>query len=357
MRKLTIILAASIMLTACNHIDDEYTYGADLYTIDWNAAADSATTSLIQRFWNPQTGYFVYNNDQFTDSQDPGYWPQAHAMDVIIDAYLRTGRQTYADMFQQWYQGIKAVNFSHRHQNYINDYYDDSEWIALTMLRLYQATGSDQYLQTAQTLWEWIKTGWSNLGGGGIAWERTTYPHMKNACSNSPAALLGAQLYNITHNETDLQWAQKIYEWERTTLFNQATGAVYDGLNTATGELNTTTLTYNQGTFLGAAHQLYLITGDQTYLRDARRAAYYTITSTSTIDTGANVLRNEGTGDNALFKGIFIRYYTRLILSGLLDDNYTRKFTTFLDNNAETLWRQGTNKTTCSSDPRGPHPS
>lgn len=329
---------------SCSDIEDEYTYGRDQYTIDWNAAADSATSSLIKHFWDQKNHYFVYHADRFELGHDNNYWPQAHAMDAVIDAYLRTKDAKYSQLFDQWFEGIKAANFSNPGRNYLNDFYDDSEWIALTMLRLYEATKDTKYLDATKELWTWIKGGWNELGEGGIAWERKKNQHSKNACSNGPAAILAARLYQTTKDENDLNWAKKIYEWEKQTLFNQATGAVYDNLNAKTGELNTMTLSYNQGTFVGAAYELYKITGDDIYLNDARKAAYYCISNASMIDIGNNILRNEGEGDGGLFKGIFMRYFTQLVLEPNLNAAYAKKFTTFLDNNAEVLWRKGVNK-------------
>lgn len=343
-KSLAVVALGAAVIQSCS-IDDEYTYGKGLYAIDWQAAADSSTTALTSRFWNTSTHYFVYNADEFSNGQDPGYWPQAHAMDVIIDAYVRTGDTKYSDMFGQWYEGIKAVNFSNRNQGYRNDYYDDSEWIGLTMMRLYEVTNDSKYLTTAKDLFEWIMTGWNEQGGGGIAWEATSHQWSKNACSNGPAAILATKLYTATQDGTYLEWAKNIFAWEEANLFNPATGAVYDNLNANSGELNTTTLSYNQGTFVGAANELYKLTGDAEYLNAARKAAFYCITNTSMIDTGNNVLRNEGTGDGGLFKGIFMRYFVQLILNPDLDANYRNKFTTFFNNNADVLWRQGVNKT------------
>ena len=337
---LIFLFLGATSLFSCQNIEDEYN-SKGLYTIDWNAAADSATDALLTRFWNPNTHYFVYDADVFENGTTPGYWPQAHAMDVVIDAYIRTSNAKYSEMFDQWYEGIKAVNPYQRNRGYRNNYYDDSEWIALTMLRLYEVTKKAQYLNTATDLFEWIKTGWNDQGGGGIAWESIKHRFSKNACSNGPAAILAARLYRVTKNEDYLVWAKKIYAWEKEHLFNLATGAVYDHLNANTGELNTMTLSYNQGTFLGAAHELYRLTGEGEYLNDARKAAFYTITNGTMIDTGNNVLRDEGNGDGGLFKGIFMRYFTQLILDKNLTDSYRKKFATFFNNNAETLWRKG----------------
>ena len=285
--------------------NDEYTYGKGLYTINWSAAADSATQSLVNRFWDVDKHYFVYNADQFENAPTNAYWPQAHAMDVIIDAYLRTGDKKYSDMFPLWYEGIKQQN-SYDHNGYRNNFYDDSEWIGLTMVRLYEVTKEDKYLATAKDLMEWVKTAWNNIGGGGIAWEKNDNLHSKNACSNGPAALLAVRLYEVTKDADYLEWSKKIYDWEKEHLFNPATGAVYDSLNGNTGELDKVTLSYNSGTFTGAAYHLFKVTGDDTYLNDARKCANFAISDASMIDTSNNIIRDEGNGDGGLFKGIFI---------------------------------------------------
>ena len=217
------------------------------------------------------------------------------------------------------------------------------EWIALTMIRLYEATDDSKYLQTAQEMWNEIKTGWNDYAGGGIAWTHDQ-PWSKNACSNGPASLIAARLYNINKNEEDLQWALEIYNWEREHLFNPATGAIYDNINGESGEVGSFSLSYNQGTFLGTAYELYKITKEASYLKDARKAANFGISNSNMIDTGNNLLRDEGDGDGGLFKGIFMRYYVQLIMEPGLEPAYKKKFITFFNNNAETLWRKGINK-------------
>ena len=329
-----------LVLQSCGNIDDEYVYGKGLYTIDWQAAADSSSVSLINRFWNAQEGYFNYNNDQADGWNEAyNYWPQAHAMDVVVDAYLRTNDTRYSALFDAWYEGIKKKSSG----VYWNNFYDDMEWIALTMIRLHEATGQNKYLQTAYQLWEWIKEGWNDYAGGGIAWNHDE-PWSKNACSNGPAGLIAARLYHIDGNNDHKDWAIRIYQWERDHLFNPATGAVYDNENGLTNEVNQLSLSYNQGTFLGLAHELYQITGEDIYLKDARRAANFGISDTSMIDAGNNVLRDEGDGDGGLFKGIFMRYFVKLVLEKNLEAAYQKKFATFLSNNAEVLWRQVVNK-------------
>lgn len=97
MKKILFCLPLLLLALQSCEIEDEYMYDKGLYTIDWEAAADSSSVTLIDRFWNAEGNYFNYGNDG--SIKDFHYWPQAHAMDVMIDAYNRTGDTKYSDLF------------------------------------------------------------------------------------------------------------------------------------------------------------------------------------------------------------------------------------------------------------------
>lgn len=334
--------AGMVSMQSCSY-EDEYMYGKGLYTIDWSAAADSATTQLVNHYWSSDRNVFCAVNDDwdFTTSVDYSYWPQAHAMDVIIDAYKRTGDQKYKDMFAKWFEGVKRCNWADR-KGYCGEYYDDSAWIGLTIMRLYETTNDQKYLDAAKVIWKYLQDGWDEENGGGIYWA-TSHKSDKNSCTMGPSAILGAKIYNATKDQKDLEWAQKIYDWEYEYLYNPANGRVYGGLKSPEMVLSSESpLSYNQGTFAGAAYELYKITGDVTYLNTARKVCYFGISSSSILDTGNNIIRDEGYDhNNPLFKGIFMRYFVQVILEKDLDPVYKNKFVTFLNNNADVLWRKG----------------
>jgi len=331
MKKLCILCIACIgLLSSCSD-SSSLPVVSDGYTINWNAAADSSTTSLITNFWNPTAHYF---NDA-TSGSNFQYWPQAHGLDVMVDAYLRTNDVKYKTYFDQWYTGVQAGNGG----SFINNFYDDMEWNALALLRTYTATKDDKFKTAAQTVWTDIQTGWNANGGGGISWSKGTLMS-KNACSNGPACILAARLFQQFGDTTNKTWALKIYDWEKSTLFDPSTGAVNDNLNASSGVISTYTSTYNQGTFIGSAVELYNITSDKSYLNDAVKAANYTINGL----TSNRILNTEGTGDLALFKGIFIRYFTELIQSPGLDSATKERFVLFLKYNANDFWYNGMNK-------------
>ncbi|MBE8713771.1 glycoside hydrolase family 76 protein [Sphingobacterium hungaricum] len=331
MRKLLIFAILITGFYSCDKIEDEYMYD-DSISESWESIADKTSDKLIEEFWN-SSGYFNYGSNE----SDLGfqYWPNAHAMDAVIDAYIRTNDAKYSAYFTPWFEGIKVKNGG----NYYNEFYDDMEWNALTFLRMYEITKEEKYMTAVNVLWEDIIKAWNEeFAGGGLAWKKDQL-YSKNACSNGPASILAARLYQLTKDQKYLDWTLKIYNWQKNTLYDQATGAVFDNIDGRTDVLNRVALTYNQGTFLGTAVELYRITGDVIYLNDAQKIANYTITKC--IDASNNVLRDEGNGDGALFKGIFIRYFVDYLSLEEINPLYKNKFENFLINNGKVAWTRG----------------
>ncbi len=305
----------------------------DKETVDWNAAANAGSDALINSFWNTNGQYFNTDNGGNTTFQ---YWPNAHALDVLVDAYLRTNDATYKSYFDKWFVGVKIRNGN----SWNNDYYDDMEWNALALLRAWKSTGDIRYKDASLELWGYIKQGWNDQAGGGITWKKGM-EYSKNACSNGPAAILAARLYQEFGNTEDREWAVRIYNWLKTTLVNTNNGMVYDNIDARTGVIKKEwVFTYNQGTYIGAAVELHKIFNEKAYLNDAMVVADYTISSL--VDN--SILKSEGSGDGGLFKGIFIRYFTQLIQQERLDATAQKRYIQFMKLNAETLWNQGTQK-------------
>lgn len=305
--------------------------------INWEKASDSSTTALLLNFWNSPGRYFNEKNN----NTNFHYWPQAHALDVIVDAYIRTGNNTYRTYMNNWFEGVKQKNGG----SFLNEYYDDMEWNALALLRAYKATGDNKFLSAVEDIWADIQTGWNNTMGGGIAWRKSQL-YYKNTPANAPAAILAARLYKENNREEDLDWAKKIYQYVKDSLYNSSTGWVYDGINSNNDGVRNTTwkFTYNQGTFIGAALELFSITNNSAYLNDAIKAADFTLSDNVLNNFSDNLLRDEGGGDGGLFKGVFIRYFTNLIQTeGLVSSNRNR-YIDYITHNAETLWTKGTDK-------------
>jgi hypothetical protein len=152
-------------------------------------------------------------------------------------------------------------------------FYDDNEWVGLDMVQAYRTLGDPKYLRRAEQIFELVKSGWSEELGGGIywrEWKENDPPPTKNTCSNGPAAVLALMLYEETRNADYLDWAKKILDWTRKL---KADSGVYWDHMKSDGTIDKRTFTYNTGTVLHANALLYKITGEKSYLEEARSLA------------------------------------------------------------------------------------
>jgi predicted alpha-1,6-mannanase (GH76 family) len=303
----------------------------------WEERAEEAQAQLEESFWDENRG--LYNNAapcMLGLCTDPfNYWWLAHAVDVLVDGYERTGGERYADQLSSLYQGILNRNAG----VFPNEYYDDMEWMGLAWLRAYDATGDERYKEAALALWEDIKTGWNEEMGGGIAWRKTQLDY-KNTPANAPAAILAARLYDRFGQADDLAWAEKIYKWQKENLVDPETGLVWDGMNrTGDGSIDKDwKFTYGQGVYIGAGVELYKATGEEGYIADARKTAAHLGEGFASPATG--MLPSEGEGDGALFKGVLVRYMGELIAVDP-ENEIARSLREMLKTNADSLWEYG----------------
>lgn len=335
MRRILILLTLATAFTSClkEPVDDGPGPGAGQtsYVYNWPLIADSSSSALISSFYNQSSKTFNKNN---AGDLTFNYWPNAHALDVLTDVYLRTNDPAVKTRMDDLLDGMKAKNGG----TYINHYFDDMEWMALACLRAYEATSDDRYKTTAELLWNDIKGGWDDTFGGGIYWNKDR--QNKNTPANAPASIIASRIYQLNRNADDLAWAKKIYQWQKDYLVDPVSGLVWDGLD-ATGTNKSWKFTYNQGVFMGAGVELYKITGDNTYLSDAVKTANNSMAGDFSSN---NIMKDEGGGDGGLFKGILVRYMMLLITDGNLSSTDAAKYISFLQLNAETLWLQGTSR-------------
>lgn len=355
MKKIIFLLLASMLLLVSCEVDDKYLYN-DVVAIDWNAAADSSSMTLANDYWNT-TGHF-FNDDANGNPIMNDYWPEAHGLDVLVDAYLRTkddaARQDDANLYKQriydWYEGVRNKNWYG--VGWKNEFYDDMGWHGLAHLRAFEATGDVRYEESAKYLWGEITKGWTDYQGGGIKWREPSdaLGEDKGIPANGPAAIIAARRW-IKYGDTEsyqnpvtgeslnnLEWAIMIYNWIREYRYVPSTGRVFEDINDKNNDF-----LYNFGTFMGAALELYHITGDKLYLNDAIKMSNYAISNRSS----SGILSDWGEQENHdvnLFKGIFVRNFTQLVMEDDLPDFNRRRFVTFMKNNGKTLWEEGTLK-------------
>ncbi len=154
-------------------------------------------------------------------------------------------------------------------------FYDDNDWVALELVRIYQMTHQTALLGSAEGIMAFEMAGWQTnpaLGcPGGIPFSNSPEDTERNTTTTAPAAELGTLLYELTGNGEYLQFAEKAYEWVRGCLL-ESNGMYGDHVGER-GRIEPALWSYNQGSMIGAGTLLYQATGDSGYLWQARQTA------------------------------------------------------------------------------------
>jgi predicted alpha-1,6-mannanase (GH76 family) len=292
-----------------------------------NAAADLAYDSYTKVFYTVTNGKGYYLNNS-GDSKADGWWGQAELIEMAIDAYDRKKSDAYKTLMTELIYGFVAkqgTDWSY------NDFNDDIAWMVIASARGYLNTGNADFLTYAKSNWDMMYArAWdTTFTGGGLWWK--TDKGGKNACINGPAAIGAYLLYKATGDKAYLTKATALHAWNRTNLFDTATGAVYDNIS-PTGGVTKWTFTYNSGTFIGIANYLYKETGTASYFDDAKKATDFVKTSLSETDG----LIKEGaiSGDGASFKAIGFRWIAKFVS----DNNLGATYYPWLQYNANKAW-------------------
>jgi autotransporter-associated beta strand protein len=267
-------------------------------------------------FTNGSRGYFRNT----TDGGTTWFWGRANQMEMLIDLYEQTTNTAYLAQFSSLYNGFVYDYGS----NWIwNEYNDDIMWMVIACSRAYQKTGNTTFRNVAKNNFDsCYARAWStNLGGG--LWWKSPLNTSKNACVNGPGAIAAYLIYQNYGDTNYLAMAESLYQWERATLFDTNTGRVYDSINIS-GTKDTTPITYNQGTFIGAANFL-------GYTNDAILAANYTKNS---MGSGGQLPNYEEDSDLGGFNGIFVRWMVKFMNQRGLQGNYQL----WLQQNANAAW-------------------
>ncbi len=296
--------AAALSLLAPSRASASTTVDADTFTNAYNSAFSATSGSN-----------FYYKNNSGGGVPGAESWTLAEEIEMLEDAYDRSNSSTYKSQISQlinYYIGANSSTWTGTSFN------DDILWMVIAAARGAQITGNSSYKSAAKANFDAVYTrAYDTNLGGGLWW--TTGKTSKNACDNGPAIIAACYLYTLYNDSSYLTKAQSIYSWERSTLFNSSTGNVRDHIN-ADGTLDYTGLTYNTGTFIGAANYLYQITGTASYLSDAQLAASYT--QTNMCDASGIFPQYSTTGDLSGFNGIFLRWLGKFAKQNALWSTY-----------------------------------
>lgn len=277
--------------------------------------ADSALASVNAVYWNPTSGYF-HKSDQKAGRLD--FWMSAHAWETVLEAYQRTGKESYRKQITEMYDGFVKYFGSDWTSN---DYNDDILWWTLACTRVYEATGERRYLDQARKHFDWVwSTQTDTVFGGGIWWRNDEHK-TKNSCVVQPGIITAFHLSRHLSDAAYRVKAESLYAWQKRTL-TEPTGKVYDAINFSGLAKGSTT--YNQGTFIGSAQLLGHIT-------DAEKAADWT---RANLCDANGIIKNNVQSDFGTFSQILVRYVMRMARRP-----GGEKYLAWMEANAASAWK------------------
>lgn len=236
--------------------------------------------------------------------------------------------------------------------------YDDQQWLTRELIESYHLTGEEEYLEQAEYLTEYILDGWDctldNFGKeyGGITWGPGYVS--KHSCSNGPFVSPLVWLHEIYKDrdetitylyiESDktrasrtvkkseyyLDFAKKIYDFQRTNLIRpdgvyddmlggDDTGGkvIYEDIDGQTFRKHTNlfnrvgpAFSYNSGTMLSGAADLYKVTRESKYLSDLQSLTSASFRYFAKLDKEKSGMYSyDIDGFNNWFNGVLLRGY------------------------------------------------
>ncbi|MFF1828342.1 glycoside hydrolase family 76 protein [Paenarthrobacter sp. NPDC058040] len=265
------------------------------------------------------------------------YWWQAHYADCLVDTgrrELAAGAKFDGDSRPSAGRLASRLVTSIRIRNrfrFINHFYDDMAWLALSTLRLDALAEETRkpgrrrnaYVRKSLTL-QFNSAATEDLGGGTF-W--STARDFKNTPATAPIALYFARTGHLDE-------AQALVDWLNTKLLNPDSGLYMDGLRIRNGGtvLENAIYTYNQGPVLGALLEL----GGPANVE--RAAGLIEATARELTIDGTKVIKGQGTGDGGLFTGILVRYLALAARDSQLPDHARATAEALVLATAEALW-------------------
>jgi predicted alpha-1,6-mannanase (GH76 family) len=300
-----------------------------------SADADAIFEAHTKAFYREKDGRAWHMKN--TEEGKADFWMQAEQLEMVLDAYERTKKPQHLEMFTKLFHGFLADHGKTWERNPFND---DIMWMVIASTRAYLFNKDTEFRDVARANFDlcYARAATPELGGG-LQW-KVGVPS-KNACVNGPGAIAAFLLGKATGDEAYFKKAKEIFLWERATLFDAMTGRVFDNIK-LDGHVSRMTLTYNQGTFVGAANLL-------GYPEEAKLAASYTM---NRLCRDGYLPQSGENGDGGGFNGIAVRWIARFVK----DRGEQATFEPWLQKNAEAAW-QARRTSDNLSWPRWPQPT
>lgn len=278
-----------------------------------------------------------------------------------VDYYQGTFTLTSYTQTKEWrvYGVNRGASKGGANVEGLENVYDDQMWLIRELLESYKLTGNGAYLEKAEYLTGYVLDGWdctydeNGKEVGGITWGPGYVS--KHACSNGPLVSPLVWLHELYKGKSDevvhryidpldkktrktkslkksdyyLAFAKKIYAWQKEALlreegvYDDMVGGctpgtphmeIIDGVAYRQGIICRTKVgpafSYNSGTMLSGAADLYRVTADERYLSDGKKlsAASFAFFAKEEDNLPGYYSYNFG-GFNNWFNGVLMRGY------------------------------------------------
>lgn len=265
-----------------------------------------------------------HGNEELYDANYSKYSDLLAELYDNIDYYLGTFTLTSYTQTKEW--SVYGVNRGNTKGTAkvegIENVYDDQMWLVRELLESYKITNNPSYLEKAEYLTAYVIDGWDTTldengkERGGITWGPGYVT--KHSCSNGPMVSPLVWLHEIYQGKDDeitkhyidpenqqtrlttqvpksdyyLEFAKKVYDWQKNELLgkdgvyvdmmggctpDKPKTEIIDGVEYRVGISCTdavgTEFTYNSGTMLSGAADLFRATGEERFLKDAKKLA------------------------------------------------------------------------------------
>ncbi|WP_236263914.1 glycoside hydrolase family 76 protein [Dysgonomonas sp. Marseille-P4677] len=250
---------------------------------------------IIYPIFNVNDGNGLFLESVPAQAGDPRYsylWPYdatISAASVLTELGYDVNYEAMVDRFEKYFrvgaEGNNIGGYGSSTNGSVGGgtrFYDDNSIVGINLIDAYRITKKPIYLERAQRIVTFLKSGQDNILGGALWWNESEKNIIDNPNSNKPTCSNGYAIqfllryYEVATNETEkaevLDLAKSLYKWLRDNLYDSYSGCYWNDKNVK-GEINKTIWTYNTGVMMQNGLLLYKITKDQTYLDEAKRSA------------------------------------------------------------------------------------
>jgi hypothetical protein len=301
------------------------------------ARARAPYAVLQQRFYRPDVDVYGGTYPRYRPSRYSQLWPLTQAVAATTamaalpgaGAGARNAALASVRQLGHYWSGAAPASYSALVQPPLGTgnapkFYDDNDWAGLDLLEIARVTGSKTALARARQAFAMVVSGWDAEAGdpcpGGVFWRIGVNNRDRVTVSTAPGAELGAELYLMTGDQSALDWAKRMYAWEKHCL-RLPSGLYADNVK-IDGSIDQMMLSYNQGAMIGAGVALARATGQTSYLTDAR----------GTADVAMKRFA-PGDGELPYLTGIFLG---KLLELGAVTGD--ARYRTYVEKYADTIW-------------------